>query len=256
MPKTVKKEKKARSSRIKRNLSNVKEILKTPYIQKLVLERLQSTNLHPQCLEDIRSMRGMNIEQAVETIARNVQEQVPNVARDYMVTTMDNIAQFVTSRGAKTNCNFELPIILKGLHQIYPLPEMQDQTPFDVRNLYQFLYFLSLGQPAPSLDEGLLMILREAYDELMQEVWTDASVKKIAELENLMKDFTSQGCEGEPDENSDVKPGQHIIQPTPDLMDPSLNLLQIPPELLITLKQEYCGKWAEWMGGQVSGRGL
>ncbi|XP_055689395.1 uncharacterized protein LOC129793417 [Lutzomyia longipalpis] len=224
-----KKEKKRRRARVQRSLSDVEKILDQRYMQKKLLHVLQSTNCSKTCFNDLKKRSAEKFKEASTVVAKNVQEKVVEVTKSPIVAILDAYAKRATAEAGKEACNFELPIILKGLHEIYPLPEMQEQTPLDVRNLYLYLHYLSMGRPPPQLDEGSHVVLREAYEELIEEVNSDASTEIVQQLADMIKN--SQSVEKAPSEEDQEK-----VQKMPDFSDLGFNFFKLPPEMLLKSK--------------------
>uniref|UniRef100_A0A1L8D8Z0 Uncharacterized protein n=1 Tax=Nyssomyia neivai TaxID=330878 RepID=A0A1L8D8Z0_9DIPT len=220
--------KKKRRSKIQRSLSNIDKIIQQTYMQKKLLNVLQSSNGNTLCFNNLQKRSEQKLQEAAKQVAESVQEKVPGILRDRVVVTMDDYAKYASAQGGKEACNFELPIILKGLHEIYPFPDMKDQTPLNVRSLYEFLHFLSLGQHAPELDEGAMTVLREAYMELMDEV-NSVPIEIVTQLADVINN-------PQPRQESVNNVDQTKLQLLPDFTDLGFNLFQMPPDMLLQFK--------------------
>ncbi|XP_059609351.1 uncharacterized protein LOC132256810 [Phlebotomus argentipes] len=224
--------KQPRQNRIRKTLTGCDEILNTKYLRKQLYTRLLSSNCSKDCLKNIRDTKtSSQLANAVTEMSKYVQEKLPEIIKDPLLTSMDTYAKLASAENGKNLSNFELSIILKGIHEIYPLPEMQDQTSLNVRNLYLFLHNLSMGQPASALEESSLIVLREAFNELMEEVNSEESNERLKQLQELMKNRRQL----EPEGNDDA---QHLLQNELNLRDSSLNLFQMPPEVLEGMKDK------------------
>lgn len=161
--------KKTRRRRIQKSLSNIDELVSTRYLRNEIYKRLEGTNCDKELTKEFSRKKITDFEGVVTKLAKNVQKSVPDILHDPVLDSMDAFAKLATERDGKKVSNFELAIVLKGLHEIYPLPEMQDQTPLDVRALYQFLHHLSMGQPPVAIGESSILVLREAFN--VRGVW-------------------------------------------------------------------------------------
>lgn len=78
--------------------------------------------------------------------------------------------------------------------------------------------------------KGLVRCLL-VLQELMQEVNSAASTERVKQLEEVLRNSQQLNL----GENKDL---QSVLQSEPNLTDPSINLFQIPPEMLYAVKEK------------------